>query len=215
MTGHDAFTNGKGAIAPGAASFVEFGTRELSYADEGPKVLYVAAIVYADGSEAGSPKTLALVENEMLGAALETKRISGLLLNSPDPGMAGFDNVLSEIGSKAPQTDNEAAESLKGMASPGVSQGYIDEHLTNPSPGLMSGLNRARFAISSEINNVKTNDAREMGGAKKQQLHALQNRPHALSDLAKQYSSLSDWQTQCIKGLSENSISNKVGSRVP
>jgi len=210
MTGLDAFTDGQGAVAPGATTSVVFDTRALSFADTGAKKLYVVAIVYSDGSRAGSAQVVALVENEMLGAALETKRISDLLLTNPDPSIAGFDNVQPRIGSKSPQADNDAAASLKGIALPGVSQTYIDEHLANPSPGLMGGLRRARFAISTEINNVKTADAREMVGTKKEQLHALQNRPHALSDLAQQYSSLSDWQARCIKALDTNSRDNYV-----
>lgn len=214
MTGLEGFTNWKQTVAPGATAFVNFSTPQLSYAEEGPKKLYVAAIVYTNGSGSGSPKTLHMVEDEMLGTALETKRISGILLNSPDPTIAGFDNVLTQIGSNLPKTDYDAVQSLKGIALPGVSQEYIDEHLAHPEFGLKTGINRAREGILMDIKNLTDFDAREIKGNTAAQRRALESRPHALSDFAKKYSSLSDLQARYIEAIAAGEKGGiKIGQR--
>ena len=205
MNGIDAFTIGRGGIAPDASFGADFDTRSLSFVDNNTKKLHVAAIVFADGSEVGSLKAIGMLENEMLGVALETQRISNLLLARPDASFSGYDNVLESISSKLPQTDYEAAEALKGMALPGISQAYVNERLARPEPGLMVGVIRARQFILTEINKVKLADAREMAGTRDQQLGALKSRAHALSDLAQKYSARSDLQARYIKAISRAS----------
>jgi hypothetical protein len=143
MNGLDAFSNGMGAISPGATFFITFDTRQLTEQNQTSGKLHVAAVFYADGTAVGEGRALASVENEMLGVALETKRNSDLLAGSSDSSLAGLDGIAEHVNNQSVRSDKEAAESLRGITLPGISQAYIHQHLSPPRFALRVGMNRA------------------------------------------------------------------------
>ncbi len=205
MIGLDGFMVGEG-MSPGASFSLTFGTRELSLENQSARKLRVAAIFYGDGSRAGSEKTLAQVEDEMLGAALETKRDFDLLQASPDRGISGLDQVAAQVGSQLPRTKKEAADALRGIALPGVSQAYTSKRLDLASGSLVVGVSNARQKLLLHISEMKRTEAAV--AAKRPSVartRALQQGQHALSDLATRYSSLVEFQAGYIKALEEKS----------
>lgn len=201
QVGLDAFMTGGtwGAVAPGATTSLNFSSQDFSAGGQITKEVRLNAIFYGDGSGYGFGSWKANVEDEMLGEALEMKRDSGPLSASPDPSISGFDNVVAQIHSGSLNTPAEAAQSLGGVALPGIPQALINEHLAHPSFWFASGAHGARGRILSEIANVKSNDARWMAGSEAAQQLALERRPHALSDLGQKVSSWSEWQVQYLK----------------
>jgi hypothetical protein len=130
VTGLDAFTTGVGTVEPGEKVSVTFGKHDFSVGNHMEQSLKVEAIVYADGSHQGSPKTLDLIEDEMLGVALENKRDSDILATSPDPSAAGLDAVLDKIGRSIPSTSDDAVRSVRGISLPNIPQSYIDNRVS-------------------------------------------------------------------------------------
>jgi hypothetical protein len=60
-------------------------------------------------------------------------------------------------------------------------------------------MNRAKYMILGDIQNIKSADAAAMAGSKAAQRRALEKRPEALANLAKKYSALSETQAEFIK----------------
>ena len=201
-TGFDGFVGDLGSVGPGQTTAAHFGARDFE--EQSAKKLRVVAIVYADGSRGGAPDWLERVENQMLGAALETRRIADILAASPDPSLAGFDRVAPQIDISVPPGDSDAVDGIHGIALPGVSVDEINRHLIHSVRGISSGIHRARQRALGEIKNIRENDARAMSrNIPAAQEYALQKRPHALSDMAKKYASLSEAQSRYIHALWE------------
>lgn len=199
--GIDGFATGGtwGAVAPGATTPFEFGAQAFSVGGQITKEVRVNAIFYGDGSGYGFGSWKAQIEDSMLGEALETKRDAGLLSASLDPSITGFDNVMAHIHNGSLNTPAEAAQSLRGVTLPGISQALINQQLAHRSFSLASGAHGARGGILAAIADVKSNDATAMAGSEAAQQWALQRRPHALSDLAQKTSLRSEWQVQYLK----------------
>lgn len=195
--GLDGFTAGMGAVAPGATTSVQFGSQDFSAEGQITKELRVNAIFYDDGSGFGPDK--AQIEDEMLGAALETKRDAGLLAASPDPSFFGLDNVAGQIRSKPLHTPAEAVQLLRRITLAGISQTLINKRLAHPSLFIEIGANRARGEILTHVAVVKSNDANLMAGPEVVRQRELERRAHALSDLAQKASLRSEWQVQYLK----------------
>ena len=193
--GLDGFIAGMGAVTPGATTSLVFGSQDFSAGGQITKELRVNAILYDDGSGFGPDK--AQIEDRMLGEALETKRDAALLAASPDPSISGFDKVEAQIRSKPLNTNAEAIQSLRGITLPGISQTLINERLAHSTFYVWAGAHAARQqTLLVEIGVIKSNDARAMA---RSVIGELEKRSHALSDLAKKYSSLSEWQVQYLQ----------------
>lgn len=201
QVGLDAFATGGtwGAVAPGATTSFEFGAQDFSVDGQITKEVRVDAIFYGDGSGYGFGSWKAQIEDSMLGEALETRRDAGLLSASPNPSITGFDSVTAQIHNGSLSTPAEAAQSLRGVALPGIPQALINEHLAHPTFWLASGAHAARGRVMTEIALARSNDARAMAGSEAAQQLALERRPHALSDLAEKFSSWSEWQVQYLR----------------
>jgi hypothetical protein len=195
--GLDGFIAGMGAVTPGATTSLEFGSQDFSAGGQITKKLRVNAIFYDDGS--GFRPDKAQIEDEMLGAALETKRDAELLSASPDPSISGLDKVVARVLTKPLNTPAEAVQSLQGITLAGISQAFIDKHLADQSLFIKIGAYRARGEILIRVAAAKSNDARAMAGPEIARQRELAIRSHALSDLARKASLRSEWQAQYLE----------------
>ena len=191
---------GVGAVAPGENIVVNFGSHAL-----GPRKLHVGAVVFADGSHVGTPHTLALVEGEMLGVALELKRDSALLAATRNPNLNGLDMLEAELARHSAGTDEEAPASLRGIELTGVSPAYVDKLLNERPASLRIGLIRARNLISSEAGYVQWD---KVTGLRKEVLGRAPMRlqPRSFIVLVGKSASLSESQTKYVKGFEEMSV---------
>lgn len=212
QTGRDAFVlGGVGAVAPGGKISFEFNSQDFSGGAQNAHTLRVNAIFYGDGSRFGLWS--ARMEDEMLGEALETRRGVHLLSASPDPSIAGFNNVVAQLRSQPLDTLADAVLGLRGATLPGVSRAYINRHLPRCSLDFLRGAKRARQMILTGIATAKSNDARMMAGDRNAQRWELARRPHALSDFAKKWALRSEWQATYIKELrGKGRLKKKGGS---
>ena len=202
VNGFDAFTHGLEHVALGEP-FARF--PEQDFADQSARKVSVVAIVYSDGSRGGSPEWLERVENQMLGAALETRRIADILAPRPD-GSIGFDRVAAQINIPVPEEDSDAVDGVHGIAPSGISVADIDRHLAQSVRGIRAGIVRARQDALAEIHQTKITDVSASANTAPAPQVALQSRAHTLSDvvlaaLAKKYASLSESQARYIQAL--------------
>jgi hypothetical protein len=200
MTGLDAFTTGVGTVEPEETVSVTFGNKDFFVGNHMEQSLKVEAIVHADGSRQGSQKTLDLIEDEMLGAALETKRDSDILAASPDPSAAGLDAVLDKVGRSIPSTGNDAVRSVRDISLPNIPQSYIDTRVSRQGSGLVVGIERARQMVLLDINRAKSPDF-SYSPSSKRQAQAKEAQHHATSDLTQKYRSLSETQVRYIEAF--------------
>jgi hypothetical protein len=178
---------------PGATFSMSFGPS--GFASDGQQnTLRVDAVVYTDGSHFGEKRTLANLKSRMVGAALETKRISDLLANGPDLSAAGLDSVLPQIGTSSPSSPAEAAEKLKGQSLPGISPLVVNSYLSSPTQAFLEGVALERSAVLREINEKKALAALPLTGSKNKQQAVLEVRSHGRSDLAQKYQALNQSQ---------------------
>jgi hypothetical protein len=162
------------------------------FASDGQQnTLRVDAVVYTDGSHFGGQRTLANIASRMVGVALETKRISGLLSNGPDTGL---DSVLPQIGTSSPSSPAEAAGELKGQSLPGISQLVVNSYLSSPTQAFLEGVALERSAVLREVNEKKALAALPLTGSKNKQQAVLEARSHGRSDLAQKYQALNQSQ---------------------
>jgi hypothetical protein len=207
-TGVDGFTLGVGTVASGATMSAIFSEGDFSSGNLVDQNLRVEAIIYTDGSCAGSEKTLDFIEDEMLGAALETRRDSQILAASPDASVAGFDAVVADIDKALPSTNAEIAEAMRGIALTGVPQSYIDKRM-RLQPGILgSGISTARQMLLIEIKNKKEFASKPLTRSHVQQDRVKRAQSQGLSDLAQKYKTLSDAQAQYIRDFRGTTYAN-------
>ncbi|MGH9451850.1 MAG: hypothetical protein ACRD11_15150 [Terriglobia bacterium] len=195
--GRDGFVTGGtwGRVAPGATMSMYFDLRELSTGGK----LRVKTIFYDDGSGFGFGSWKARTEDTMLGEALETKRDADMLSARRGPSISGFDKVAAQIRNQPLDTPAEAVQCLRGITLPGISRAFIYKNLAHPSFYFRSGAANTRTEILRDIARVKSKDGYALAGSKEAQHWELYRRAHDLADLAKKYSSLSEWQVEYIK----------------
>jgi hypothetical protein len=166
--------------------------------------LSVDAVVYSDGSHFGKKEILADMAIRMAGIALESKRISDLLSNSPDLSAAGLDSVVSQIGTSAPSSPAEAAEELKGESLPGISVSVLDRYRNSPNHAFLEGVALERNAVLREIEGKKTLAALPLTGSKNRQQAVLGAKMHGRSDLAQKYQALNELHVSYLKSFIES-----------
>lgn len=205
MTGVDGFTTGKGTVPPGSTTTATFGQSAFTSEGSVNRSLVIEAVVYTDGTRVGSTNTLALIEGEMLGAALETKRIATILTASPDPSADGFDAVLGKIRSIPILTNEQAASSVRGITLPGVPQSYIDSHVNRHAGDLSVGIDSARQIALLDINNTRSLASGPLPRFQAAQDAVQAARVQGVSDLAKKYRSLGMLHAQLLSAFAEGS----------
>jgi hypothetical protein len=188
-----------GAKLPGPGETFSMSFDAGGFASDGQQnTLRVDAVVYTDGSHVGEKRTLANIASRMVGVALETKRISDLLSNSPDLSAAGLDSVVPQIGPSSPSSPVEAAEKLRGESLPGVSPLVVNGYLSSPNQAFLEGVALERSAVLGEINEKKALAASPLTGSKNKQQVVLGARSHGLSDLAQKYQALNHSQVSYL-----------------
>jgi hypothetical protein len=183
------------AKLPGLGETFSMSFDASGFASDGQQnTLRVNAVVYTDGSHFGEKRTLANIASWMVGAALETKRISDLLSNGPDLSAAGLDSALPQIGTSSPSSPAEAAEELKGESLPGISPSVVNSYLSSPTQAFLEGVSLERSAVLREVNEKKVLAALPLAGSKNKQQAVLEARSHGRSDLAQKYQALNQSQ---------------------
>jgi hypothetical protein len=122
------FANGAKLTDPGDTFSMTFEAGDFPK-DVQQQKLIVNAILYGDGSHIGQNALLAKLASRMVGAALETKRISDLLFQTSDDTVAGLDSVLQKIGTDPTSSRTETITALKGESLPGISPLIINGYL--------------------------------------------------------------------------------------
>ena len=195
---------GGGALpAPGATMPFLFAAKEF-VSDEEPgqpqeRSLRVYAAVYTDGSHIGSKNILDKIEDQMIGGALETKRISDILAACPDDSVTGLDSVPPQIGTSPPSTtDADAvdrlAAKLYGRSLPGIDQSYLDSHVNLHTTDFLEGVAAARNSAFYAIKQVKDTAALPGGGEVMSKI-VSEARSHGRANLAQKVQLLSESQT--------------------
>ena len=205
-TGVDRFINEGEGVLPEATLSVEFSKKDTKHVDNGDRNLQIAAIVYADGTRAGSKEELDRLEQEMMGAALEIKRDTDLLMASPDPGIAGFDAVAEKIGKSIPSTDEEASATLRGVSLAGFPQSNVYAYLNHPGVYFLNGVWSARHYFLKRMDFARSNTDTFAGESDSFNTHRKQLQSHALADLAKTMNTSCEKQAQYLRaylGISE------------
>lgn len=204
MTGIDGFSIGKAAILPGATGSVVFGLRDFSH-NNIPMIskVSITAIVYADGTREGEKLQLDEIEDEMLGAALETRRDADILAASQDSaGLNRTNDVVTKIGHGVPSSGRDAVAMESGVVLPGVSQDYVTSRLTRHSSGFQIGVSRAKDMILRDVGKALTVSAATSTGSGRSYSTADNGQISSPSELASKYKILSDKQAQYIALLS-------------
>jgi hypothetical protein len=186
MVCHVGFANEATLPGPGQTLSMSFDASGFA-PDTQSGTLNVDAVIYTDGSHFGDRTVLAKAAGQMLGDALETKRISDLLSNGSDQSVAGLDSILPKIGTRPPTSGAEAAETLKGVSLPGLSQLVVNNYLAKPDSSLLQGVSLARTEIINEISQKKTMASSPVTGSQKKQQAILEAKLHGRADLAHKY----------------------------
>jgi hypothetical protein len=155
-TGLDAFMSPSSAVPPGGRLKVNFGVADFAHGACPDETLQVEGVVFSDGSHVGTADTLRMLEDRMLGEALETKRDIDLLAGNPDQTAAGLDSALDQISRTPPSTPAGAANTERGIALAGVPPAYIRAHINAQSSGLLVGVSVARQNILLDLNNGRS-----------------------------------------------------------
>lgn len=199
MSGHDTFISGMGAVPPGGSLNATFGETDFNQRRE----VRISAIVYSDGSQVGSHKTLAMLDDRLLGEALEIKRASVILAASPDPSVAGLPEVRQKLGN-LPAKAEDAVASVRGTLLEGVPQSYVDSRTSQPSYGLLAGVRAARQLVLTELGNKSSFAAMTPPTRSPVAQSAIREAQlHAVSDLAAKYQTLASQQAQIMRGVSQ------------
>jgi hypothetical protein len=187
---------------PGSTMTLNFSSQGLVSDGDSNHVLHLKAIVYADGSHVGTHAVLDDIEDRMLGAALETKRILNILSESTDDSIRGLDNARSELAIVSPSDALVAASQMKGISLPGIPQSYIDSRLSRCAVGIMEGMTAVRDLLSREIDDEKEIAAMSPSG-KSQSARLLIERAalHGRSDLAQKYQARSKDQIEQFRSF--------------
>lgn len=144
----------------------------------------VGAIIYSDGSTQGTQPELTIVEDQMLGVALEFKRVDDLLAARVDDSENSLRDVVAKIGSLPPVPRQSLEEStplnssVRAVTLPGVRQSFIEAHLNRFSG---EGIRHARASILALLGSRET-----------------------VSEKAKACHMASETQTRLIRGISES-----------
>jgi len=194
-TGLRSFYKENKPIDPGAPLIAIFSKRNLPSGNQSVHGLRFEAIVYTDGTQVGSRLWLEEIENEILGAALETKRDADFLATSTDPSVAGLDAVLVKVGT-FPETGKEAAIELRGIELPGIPSAFIDARLKNPEYGLVQGIRGVRSTLLREIARKKAIAKLSQADSKVPQSLIDQAQSYGLSDIANEYRIQSETLTE-------------------
>lgn len=221
----DSFPQDAGAVLPGATFFESFSKRDSKGAFSEARALQIDAIVYSDGTRAGSKRALGDLEDMMIGEALEIKRDTDILAASPDPSVAGFDTVAKKIAQPLPsaQTDassqeasaslrrvildgipqtytlasaKELSDSLRGIAVADIPQSYLDSHLDHPSSGFYAGVLFARQVVLGRMKDMKSNSAVTADLPEGTRKFRKKLQSHALTDLARTLTAVCEKQTR-------------------
>lgn len=194
------FAGGGTLPGPGATMMFTFDANDF-VSEEQPgepqqRSLRVYAVVFADGSYIGAKNELDKIEDLMIGAALETKRISDILAKSSDDSITGLDSVLPQIGTSPPSTaDPDAADrligKLQGQPLPGIDQSYIDNHVNRHTTDFLDGVGLARDRALYAIRDLQATAALSPSGGAVMSNAVSEARLHGRADLAREYQLLS------------------------
>jgi hypothetical protein len=193
-----AFEGGTPPSPGGMVTFV-FNANGFVSDQEADRSLHVNAVVYTDGSHIGAKNILDKIEDEMLGSALETKRISDLLAACPDESVTGLDSVLPQIGPHVPSMNDvaaagELAGKVRGQSLPGIDQSYVNSHLDLHATDFLSGVANARDRAIYAANDVKTTATLQSSGSAVVSEAVAEAKSHGRADLAQRYQLLSGSQ---------------------
>jgi hypothetical protein len=203
MTGVDGFTLNSGSIPPGELLTAHFGDKEFVVKGNPDESLRVAAIVYGDGSHTGMANVLNMLEDQMLGAALETKRCSEALSESGDPSITGLESAVARINSNPLASPQDSMKEVQGVVLSDLPTDYIHDHIAVASYGLHSGVRSARDAIDAQIDNERKASEQEIPAS------VLQKHPDVkfpskstiASDLARQFEERAKAQSAVLRGF--------------
>lgn len=194
------FANAATLPGPGQNLSMSFDARGFA-ADTQSGTLKVDAVIYTDGSHFGDRAVLANAASQMIGDALETNRISNLLSDGSDESVAGLDSILPQIGTRPPSSGAEAAETLKGVSLPGISQSLVNSHLATPDQNFLQGVLLARNAAIRDISQKKTMASLPITGSQNKQQAILEAKLHGRTDLAHKYQALNQSQVNYLVSL--------------
>ena len=186
--------------APEEPFSMNFDPRGFS-SDGQQNTLIVDAVVFSDGSRFGRREILSDLAIRMAGIALESKRISDLLLSSSDPSATRLDDVTAQIGTSAPSSPAEAAEELSGESLPGISLSVLDRYRSNPNHAFLEGVALERSAVLRDIEEKKTLAALPLTGSKNKQQAVLEAKMHGRLDLARKYQALNELHVSYFKSF--------------
>lgn len=151
----DAFLIEK-VFIPGSTMTLTFSSNSFVSNGQPNRVLILRAIVYTDGSHIGEQAVLDNIEDRMLGATLETRRISDILSNISDDSVHGLEDARPKVMIGHPADASEAANQIKAISLPGISQSYVDSHLGRHAIGILEGVTAARENASWEFKDEET-----------------------------------------------------------
>ena len=195
--GVDAFTTGIGEVKPGGTMSVNFDEKDFSSGNQTDRTLRVEAVVYTDGSYVGSKKELDSIEDEMLGAALETERVANLLATSREIIFGPNSYPEEKVGKPLASPTVEEAAAVRGIVLPGISQSYIDARINRPASRVAFGVNLARASLLADMENKKKQVT--MPSTVPQMRDDSPGDP--ATELAQKYSTLAKKQVHIISGF--------------
>jgi hypothetical protein len=171
---------------------------------QGPFAIRVLAIIFADGRDEGDAGRLVRAHDELLAEALEMRRGADILASNKDLEAPDKIDVLTKtIGIRSPSSGAEAASMIKGHSLHGISDEYISRRLMASSEGLRVGVHLANQVLLKDLKmSLKGNS---VGTLTSSAFTAKVQRGETISttDLLEKYSSVTNFQLQCLAKFQE------------